>query len=195
MSITVFCWIFQPFGITPVISAMFGMSMQLFAGVIKWADCLNEKGAWDTLVWFAVLIGMSAQLNELGFIRHHDESFGGFNRRELGVAANSWFTRQLLCHSLLFCLANCASQALSTAFLAMMLASGVPPMLAGLTMAFHTNLFGAITHYASGQSAVYFGSGYVELKDYFRLGAIVGAFNFILWAVVGGAWWKVIGLY
>ena len=69
MGITVFCWIFQPFGITPVISAMFGMSMQLFAGVIKWADCLNEKGAWDTLVWFAVLIGMSTQLNELGFIQ------------------------------------------------------------------------------------------------------------------------------
>ena len=71
MSITVFCWIFQPFGITPVISAMFGMSLQLFSGVIKWADCLNENEAVeDTLVWFAhVLIGMSAQLNELGFIK------------------------------------------------------------------------------------------------------------------------------
>jgi len=33
----------------------------------------------------------------------------------------------------------------------MMIVSGTPPMLAGLTMAFHTNLFGAITHYASGQ--------------------------------------------
>lgn len=41
----------------------------------------------------------------------------------------------------------------------MMIASGAPPMLAGLTMAFHTNLFGAITHYASGQGAVYFGGG------------------------------------
>ena len=41
--------------------------------------------------------------------------------------------------------------ALSTAFMSMMIVSGTPPMLAGLTMAFHTNLFGAITHYASGQ--------------------------------------------
>ena len=32
-------------------------------------------------------------------------------------------------------------------------------MLACLTMAFHTNLFGGITHYASGQGALYFGSG------------------------------------
>jgi len=197
MSITVFCWIFQPFGITPVISAMFGMSMQLFAGVIKWADCLNEKGAWDTLVWFAVLIGMSAQLNELGFIQFIATKVSA----ALTAANLAWPQVFLVLHVSYFAIhyffASQTAQvaALSTAFLAMMLASGVPPMLAGLTMAFHTNLFGAITHYASGQSAVYFGSGYVELKDYFRLGAIVGAFNFILWAVVGGAWWKVIGLY
>jgi DASS family divalent anion:Na+ symporter len=197
MSITVFCWIFQPFGITPVISAMFGMSMQLFAGVIKWADCLNEKGAWDTLVWFAVLIGMSAQLNELGFIQFIATKVSA----ALTAANLAWPQVFLVLHASYFAIhyffASQTAQvaALSTAFLAMMLASGVPPMLAGLTMAFHTNLFGAITHYASGQSAVYFGSGYVELKDYFRLGAIVGAFNFILWAIVGGTWWKVIGLY
>jgi divalent anion:Na+ symporter, DASS family len=176
---------------------MFGMSMQLFAGVIKWADCLNEKGAWDTLVWFAVLIGMSAQLNELGFIQFIATKVSA----ALTAANLAWPQVFLVLHVSYFAIhyffASQTAQvaALSTAFLAMMLASGVPPMLAGLTMAFHTNLFGAITHYASGQSAVYFGSGYVELKDYFRLGAIVGAFNFILWAVVGGAWWKVIGLY
>ena len=197
MSITVFCWIFQPFGITPVISAMFGMSLQLFSGVIKWADCLNEKGAWDTLVWFAVLIGMSAQLNELGFIKFIATKVSS----SLTAANLAWPQVFLILHSSYFAIhyffASQTAQvaALATAFLAMMLASGVPPMLAGLTMAFHTNLFGAITHYASGQSAVYFGSGYVDLKDYFRIGAIVGAFNFVLWAVVGGAWWKVIGLY
>ena len=41
----------------------------------------------------------------------------------------------------------------------MMLAAGVPPALAALSLALNTNLFGAITHYASGQGAVYYGAG------------------------------------
>ena len=85
--------------------------------------------------------------------------------------------------------------ALSTAFMAMMMASGAPPVLAGLSMAFHTNLFGAITHYASGQGAVYFGAGYVDLPTTFRLGGILGVVNLLIWGIVGGAWWKVLGLY
>ena len=79
--------------------------------------------------------------------------------------------------------------------MAMMMAAGAPPILVGLTMAFHTNLFGGITHYASGQSACYFGAGFVELKDYFRIGAICGVANVLIWLVFGGLWWKVIGLY
>jgi di/tricarboxylate transporter len=41
--------------------------------------------------------------------------------------------------------------ALYSAFCAMMLASGVPPILAAMSLAYSINLFGSITHYASGQ--------------------------------------------
>jgi DASS family divalent anion:Na+ symporter len=47
--------------------------------------------------------------------------------------------------------------ALFSAFLAMHIAAGVPTALAALTLAYNTNLFGALTHYSSGQAAVYFG--------------------------------------
>jgi DASS family divalent anion:Na+ symporter len=39
----------------------------------------------------------------------------------------------------------------------MNLAAGVPPLLAVLALGYSTNLFGALTHYSSGQAAVYFG--------------------------------------
>ena len=197
MSITVFMWIFQPFGIAPVVAAMFGMSLQLISGVISWAECLNEKGAWDTLLWFAVLIGMSGQLNALGFIDYLSTTVAG----ALTAANLAWPQVMLLLHGCYFSIhylfASQTAQvaALSTAFMAMMMAAGAPPILVGLTMAFHTNLFGGITHYASGQSACYFGAGFVELKDYFRIGAICGVANVLIWLVFGGLWWKVIGLY
>jgi di/tricarboxylate transporter len=47
--------------------------------------------------------------------------------------------------------------ALYSAFLAMHLAAGVPGVLAALALAYNTNLFGALTHYSSGQAAVYYG--------------------------------------
>lgn len=197
MGITVFMWIFQPFGITPVVSAMFGMSLQLISGVISWAECLNEKGAWDTLLWFAVLIGMSSQLNALGFIDYLSSTVAG----ALSAANLAWPQVMLLLHGFyyaihyLFASQTAQVAALSTAFMAMMMAAGAPPMLVGLTMAFHTNLFGGISHYASGQSACYYGAGYVELKDYFRIGGICGVVNVLIWAVFGGLWWKAIGLY
>lgn len=43
--------------------------MLLLTGVLKWRDCLEYSPAWDTLTWFAVLIGMSNQLNSMGVIK------------------------------------------------------------------------------------------------------------------------------
>ena len=40
-----------------------GLSVLLVTGVLKWKDCLNYPPAWDTLFWFAVLVGMSGQLH------------------------------------------------------------------------------------------------------------------------------------
>jgi len=197
MSITVFMWIFQPFGIAPVVAAMVGLSLQLITGVLTWGECLNEKGAWDTLVWFAVLIGMSAQLNTLGFIDYLSSAVAS----SLSAANLAWPQVMLLLHGFyyiihyLFASQTAQVAALSTAFMAMMIAAGAPPILVGLSMAFHTNLFGGITHYASGQSACYYGAGFIELKDYFRIGGICGVVNVLIWAVFGGLWWKAIGLY
>ena len=47
--------------------------------------------------------------------------------------------------------------ALYSAFLAMHLAVGVLGVLAALALAYNTNLFGALTHYSSGQEAIYYG--------------------------------------
>lgn len=52
---------------------------------------------------------------------------------------------------------------------------------------------GLVCSYIS--ALVFFAAGYVELKDVFRLGAVCALWNISVWAVAGGIWWKVIGLY
>lgn len=52
----------ESIGVPSVVAAMIALCVLLLTGVLTWDDCLSEKSAWDTLAWFAVLIGMSAQV-------------------------------------------------------------------------------------------------------------------------------------
>lgn len=62
-------WMFgEQLGISPVLAAMMGLCGLLCTGVLTWRECLSYTPAWDTLCWFAVLIGMSGQLNSMGVI-------------------------------------------------------------------------------------------------------------------------------
>mmetsp|Transcript_31362 Transcript_31362/g.88958 ORF Transcript_31362/g.88958 Transcript_31362/m.88958 type:complete len:569 (+) Transcript_31362:37-1743(+) len=198
MGALVLLWICgSSFGVAAPVAGMLGLCTLVGTGVLTWQDCLQEKGAWDTLTWFAILVGMSGQLNGMGVITCFADAAGSV----LQSLSMGWPAVFGVLHVFYFVIHYMfASQtahvgALYSAFIAMMLASGVPPVLAALSLAFNTNLFGVITHYSSGQAAVFCGAGYLQLKDVFRIGAIFSAFNAVLWATVGMAWWKVVGLY
>ncbi|KAI3789060.1 hypothetical protein L2E82_01847 [Cichorium intybus] len=198
MLLAVCLWVFgDAIGISSVVTAMLSLSILLLLGVLEWEDCLSEKSAWDTLAWFAVLVGMASQLTNFGIVTW----MSNYVANSLQYYSLSW--------PLAFCILQAAyflihymfaSQtghvgALYSAFLAMHLAAGVPGVLAALALAYNTNLFGALTHYSSGQAAVYFGAGYVDLPDVFKIGFIMACVNGVIWVVVGGFWWKFLGLY
>ncbi|KAI5558408.1 hypothetical protein BDE02_17G039700 [Populus trichocarpa] len=198
MVLAVSLWVFgDALGIPSVVAAMIGLSILLLLGVLDWDDCLIEKSAWDTLVWFAVLVGMAGQLTNLGVVTWMSSCVAKVLQSvslswpaAFGILQASYF----LIHYLF------ASQtghvgALYSAFLAMHLAAGVPGILAALALAYNTNLFGAITHYSSGQAAVYYGAGYVDLPDVFKMGFTMALINAIIWGVTGTFWWKFLGLY
>lgn len=53
------------------------------------------------------------------------------------------------------------------------------PILAALGLAYVSNLFGSITHYASGQAAAYYGAGYLKILPTFIIGGIFGIGNLV----------------
>ena len=55
------------------------------------------------------------------------------------------------------------------------------------------NLFGAITHYASGQSAVYCGSKYTTVPGVFKVGFVIATMGMLLYGTMGMMWWKYLG--
>jgi DASS family divalent anion:Na+ symporter len=77
----------------------------------------------------------------------------------------------------------------------MLLSAGVPSMLAALSLCWLSSLYSGVSHFASGQGAVYAGSGYISIPEIFKWGAIIGAVNVIgIWGIIGSFWWRFIGL-
>ncbi|KAI4973050.1 hypothetical protein ZWY2020_011309 [Hordeum vulgare] len=188
MILAVSLWIFgDAIGVSSVVAAMIGLSILLLLGVMNWDDCLNEKSAWDTLAWFAILVGMAGQLTNLGIVSWMSnwvakvlQSFSLSWPAAFGVLQAAYFFIHYL-----FASQTAHVGALYSCFLAMHLAAGVPAILSALALTYNSTLFGALTHYSSGQSAVYYGAGYVDLPDVFKLGFTAAAINALIWGVVG----------
>ncbi|KAL4428826.1 hypothetical protein ABPG77_005264 [Micractinium sp. CCAP 211/92] len=157
-------------GISAVTTAMLGLCVLLSTGVLQWKECLAYPAAWDTLFWFAVLVGMSGQLNGMGVISH----FANLVGNKLVAANLGWPVVFGLLNVAYYVLHYMfASQtahvgALYSAFLAMMIATG---------------------------AAVYYGAGYLTLKEVFTFGALMSVVNLGLWGVLGSIVWKALGFF
>jgi DASS family divalent anion:Na+ symporter len=197
MGLAVVLWVAgDALGVPAVLAAMLGLCVLLTTGVLTWRDCLTYTAAWDTLFWFAILVGMSGQLNAAGVVGHFAGVVGG----ALASLSLAWPASLALLAGAywglhyLFASQTAHVGALYSAFLAMLLAAGAPGPLAALVLAFVSNLFGSMTHYGSGQAAVYYGAGYLSLAQIFKTGAVMAVVNGLIWGVVGGGWWVLTGL-
>jgi DASS family divalent anion:Na+ symporter len=84
--------------------------------------------------------------------------------------------------------------AMFAAFYTAGLALGAPPMLFALMMA-AVSIMMTLTHYATGTSPVVFGSGYTTLGEWWKAGFVMSVVNIIIFVVIGGLWWKVLGYW
>lgn len=182
-------------GINATTTALIGLSVLLLTSVLSWEDVKKETGAWDTLCWFAALVMMASFLNSLGMIPWFSETMASV------VGGMSWLTAFVILalvyyYSHYFFASNTAHvSAMYAAFLAVMIAAGAPAMLAALVLAFFSSLFSSTTHYGTGPAPVFFGSGYVTQGEWWRIGFFVSLVHIVIWVFIGGAWWKVLGLW
>jgi len=175
--------------------ALVGVAALLATGVLAWGDVLGETRAWDALLWFGGLLTMAGQLNKLGVMSW------AAGRLAAGLKGWPWLAA-LVALALIYLFAHYAFAsmaahvtALYPIFLATAIAAGAPPLLAALVFAFFSNLNGSLTHYASGPAPIYFGSGYVDMAAWWRLGFVVALVNVVVWLGLGFPYWKFLGLW
>ena len=189
-------WIFgRQLGIHSTTAALAGLSLLLVSGVLKWSDILNEREAWNVLVWLAALVMMATYLNELGLIPWVGANMG---KAVGGIGWKAAFVILSLVYfysHYLFASNTAHVSSMYPPFLAAAIAVGTPPVLAALVLAFFSNLFSSMTHYGTGPAPVLFGSGYVGMGAWWGLGGLISVVNIVIWMGIGGLWWKAIGLW
>ncbi|SPP31097.1 Putative malate transporter YflS [Arsenophonus endosymbiont of Aleurodicus floccissimus] len=65
----------------------------------------------------------------------------------------------------------------------------------GLILAFSSSLMMSLTHYATGTAPIIFSSGYTTLAEWWKMGFILSVVNLLIWLVIGGLWWKLLGYW
>ncbi|BEO59630.1 C4-dicarboxylate ABC transporter [Serratia marcescens] len=190
--------IFGPaLAVNPTTAALIGLAVLLASGVLSWEDVLKHKGAWDTVVWFSALVMMASFLGKLGLIGWLSQTVGnGIDRMGMSWVGGTILLTIIYLYSHYFFASTTAHvTAMFAAFFAAGIALGAPPALLGLILAFSSSLMMSLTHYGTGTAPIIFGSGYVTLGEWWKAGWVMSVLNLLIWMLIGGAWWKLLGYW
>ncbi|MGL1114277.1 anion permease [Vibrio vulnificus] len=189
-------WVLGPtLGIHATVTALIGLVFLLLSRTITWDAVLSEKEAWHTITWFAVLIMMASELNKLGFIKWFSNGIGE------SLSGFGWATTIILLllvyyySHYLMASAMAHISAMYSAFLAIAISAGAPPMLAAIVLGIFSNLYMSTTHYSSGPAPILFGAGFHSLQNWWKIGFVFSLIVIPIFIFVGGMWWKVLGLW
>jgi len=182
-------------GLNATMIALVCIGFMLVRSALEWNDIITEKGAWDTLVWMGGLMSLATGLAKLGFIKWLASGIAGSLK---GI--DPMTTLIILCLINMYVHYAFASlsahvSAVYAAFLAVAVAAGAPPMLSAIALGVETGIMGCLTHYATGPSPIYFGSGYITQPEWWKVGFICSILFLICFLGIGSMWWKVIGLW
>lgn len=185
------------FTLDPTVVAFVGLFVLIITGTIDWDDVLSEKSAWDTLVWFGALVMLAEQLNKIGVIAWFSDGMKG----AIVASGMGWppiaaiLVLAFVFSHYLFASTTAHISAMLLAFLGVG-AQLIPPAYVVpfmLMMTAGSAIMMTLTHYATGTSPIIFGSGYVTMGNWWRVGFVMCVVELLIFAVVGGAWWKVLG--
>jgi DASS family divalent anion:Na+ symporter len=189
-------WGAQQFhGIDTTMAGLAGLCVLLLSGVLQWDDVVGETRAWDTLVWWGAMMSLATALNQSlvtkWFATLAGDSLAGWPALPALMALVIVYTY------IHYAFAGQTPHvvALYPPFLTVAVATGAPPLLAALLLCFFSNLNSTLTHYSDGAAPIYYGSGYIEQRAWWRVGFYLSILHLVIWLGVGLAWWKFLGIW
>ena len=187
-------WVFgDQLRIGASLAAAIGVSLMLMTRVLTWEDALNEKSAWDTMIWIGLLIMLAAKLNEYGMISWFGKELGSHVQGYRLIVVYTVVAVVYFYSHYFFASATAHISALFPLSLAVLIAAGIPPFIGAIALGALSNIYGCLTQYAIGSGPVMFGVGYVTQGEWWRIGFIMSVFYLAIWLFIGPLWWMLLG--
>ncbi len=181
--------------LSAVTATMIGLCILILSGVLPWAALLKEVDAWETFVWFSILLVMAKYLGVYGvpqwFSNLMTQQLRGV-AWPLGVLA---LTLVYFYSHYFFASATAHVSAMYAPFLVVLLGLGAPTMLVVFLLIFASNLFGGLTHYSLSPGPLLYGVGYSDIRTFAKVGLACSVVNILIWGTLGLGWWKVLGYW
>ncbi len=165
-----------------------GLGIMMASGVLKMEDITKEGEALAIFIWFALMLTLSSQLNELGFMKYIGEAFAGtLSGQPWMVSFVALIAIYVLIHYL-FVSQTAHMVALFGVFLGVGVTLGVPAAALAFSLLFATNYFSCITPQGSSANLLAVGSGFMTTGEVYKLGALTTLINFLIFTVIGIPW-------
>ena len=168
-------WIAGGSVIDATMVALVAISLMLIFAVVSWDDIVGNRAAWNVLVWFATLVVLADGLSKVGVV---DWVGRGASAALAGHSPMFVMTVLVVLFFMLhYMFASLTAHA--TALLPVFVAAGtsvpdMPVRVFAMLLVFSLGIMGVLTPYATGPAPVYFASGYISRKDFWRLGLVFG---------------------
>ena len=189
-------WILPTFGIKidATAVAIVAMIATFVCGIISWDDLLKTKAAWNTLIWFGGILGLSSALTKGKFF----EWLAKFLEAHMNFGLDPFM--MLILISIIsvavryfFASGTAYISAMLPVFLIVGINAGIDPTLLAFIM-IGTNAYGgSVTHYGAAPGPIIFSAGYNNVKDWWTVGLISAVVCLVLNYVIGIPWWKIAG--
>jgi L-tartrate/succinate antiporter len=182
-------WIFGASFINPTTVALVMVVLMLSAGVFTWDDMLKCTAAWNAFVLLATLVALADGLGRTGFVTWFGQSLSGYlSDVSAGVAIVALIAVYFVTHYMF-----ASATAHVTALLPVMLTAGaaipsIPMRPFALLLCLTLGLMCVITPYGTAPNLIYYGSGYLPTRDFWRLGTIFGAIYLTVFLAVCVPW-------
>lgn len=189
-------WVLPTFGIKidATAVAIVAMIATFVCGIISWDDLLKTKAAWNTLIWFGGILGLSSALTKGKFF----EWLAKYLEAHMNFGLDPFM--MLILISIIsvvvryfFASGTAYISAMLPVFLIVGINAGIDPTLLAFIM-IGTNAYGgSVTHYGAAPGPIIFSAGYNNVKDWWTVGLISAVVCLVLNYVIGIPWWKITG--
>ncbi|QPB43103.1 anion permease [Rodentibacter haemolyticus] len=192
--VALFGWIFSSaLNVNATIVAIIVMVLCIVLNIVSWDDILKSKGAWNTLVWYGGIIGMSGLLEKAGFFKWLAATLSEVLQFEgQGIIALIVILTLSVAVRYLFASGGAYVAAMVPVFATIGHVAGAPAELLAFGLLFANSYGGSVTHYGGGPGPITFGAGYNDIKSWWTAGAIIAFGSLVIHLTIGMAWWELL---